>query len=270
MKLISRLLLVLCLFGPSGLGAAGFYLGGQATNTTIHSTTNYLFFLSGGGTGAVYRLIAPADFFKSIDSPQMGTLTITGALSSQFLTSTGWAKFSGATNTGTLTNAGRADFGSDVRIGGNFTNAGISTLTGQINAGAGIVALNGSVTVNPSAGIQMNGRSIFYSTLDGDFNMASNNASGFRKLTFGHATSAVKPALQIVQGDLALIGADGVITGATNKFINPGGVIYPTNSVLPSAAALGVGGYWIGNSNGILIALYSLNATGTVMKILAP
>lgn len=51
-----------------------------------------------------------------------------------------------------------------------------------------------------------------------------------------------------------------------------GGTFYPTNTV-PStvtAAALGVGGYWVGNSNGSLVTIYSLDGSTTVMKVLAP
>jgi hypothetical protein len=51
-----------------------------------------------------------------------------------------------------------------------------------------------------------------------------------------------------------------------------GGTYYPTNN-LPStltAASLGVGGYWVGNSNGFLVTIYSLDGSTTAMKVLAP
>jgi len=47
------------------------------------------------------------------------------------------------------------------------------------------------------------------------------------------------------------------------------GHLYQSNSfALPSAATIGVGGYWVGNSNGVLVSLKSLDGTTTVMKIL--
>lgn len=51
-----------------------------------------------------------------------------------------------------------------------------------------------------------------------------------------------------------------------------GGTLYPTNvaASLPSAATLGAGGYWVGNSNGVLVSLYSLNGSSTTMKVLVP
>jgi len=50
------------------------------------------------------------------------------------------------------------------------------------------------------------------------------------------------------------------------------GSYYPTNvaASLPNAATLGVGGYWVGNSNGVLVSLYSINGTTTQMKVLVP
>lgn len=51
-----------------------------------------------------------------------------------------------------------------------------------------------------------------------------------------------------------------------------GGTMYPSNGVplIPSAATLGAGGYWTGNSNGFLVTVYSLDGSTTVMKVLAP
>lgn len=50
------------------------------------------------------------------------------------------------------------------------------------------------------------------------------------------------------------------------------GTIYKSNAVpaIPTAATLGVGGYWTGNSNGSLVTVYSLDGSTTVMKVLAP
>lgn len=47
---------------------------------------------------------------------------------------------------------------------------------------------------------------------------------------------------------------------------------YPSNAapIIPTAAALGAGGYWTGNSNGFLVTVYSLDGSTTVMKVLAP
>lgn len=51
-----------------------------------------------------------------------------------------------------------------------------------------------------------------------------------------------------------------------------GGTLYPTNvaASLPSATTLGVGGHWVGNSNGVLVALKSANGTTTTMTVLVP
>lgn len=51
-----------------------------------------------------------------------------------------------------------------------------------------------------------------------------------------------------------------------------GGLLYSSNAVptIPTAATLGAGGYWTGNSNGFLVTVYSLDGSTTVMKVLAP
>jgi hypothetical protein len=49
------------------------------------------------------------------------------------------------------------------------------------------------------------------------------------------------------------------------------GIFYPTNTFIPTAAQIGAsGGYWVGNSNGNLVTVYTLDGTTTAMKILAP
>lgn len=52
------------------------------------------------------------------------------------------------------------------------------------------------------------------------------------------------------------------------------GTYYPSNALaaaaMPDATALGLGGIWVGNSNGILVAITSTNGTTTAMKHLAP
>lgn len=52
------------------------------------------------------------------------------------------------------------------------------------------------------------------------------------------------------------------------------GTYYPSNALavaaMPTAAQLGPGGYWVGNSNASLVSVYSLNGTTTSMKVLAP
>lgn len=52
----------------------------------------------------------------------------------------------------------------------------------------------------------------------------------------------------------------------------PLGTYFQSNAVqvIPSAAALGPGGYWIGVSNNSLVAIYTANGSTTAMKVLAP
>lgn len=52
-----------------------------------------------------------------------------------------------------------------------------------------------------------------------------------------------------------------------------GGTLYPSNSIVfvpPTAAELGIGGYWVGRSNASLVTIYSLDGSATAMKVLAP
>ena len=66
-------------------------------------------------------------------------------------------------------------------------------------------------------------------------------------------------------------GNNAVATITTNgsaKFQS--GTYYPSNTFLPTAAMLGAGGFWLVNSNGNLVTLYSLDGSTTAMKVLAP
>jgi hypothetical protein len=69
----------------------------------------------------------------------------------------------------------------------------------------------------------------------------------------------------------------GLFSFSTNGVLKSKGSLYPSNnlpvvltSVFTAAPYLGVGGHWVGNSNGFLVDIYSLNGTSTAMKVLAP
>lgn len=70
------------------------------------------------------------------------------------------------------------------------------------------------------------------------------------------------------------IGCGSATNGSivvSNGYIGPS-VYYPSNAApaIPGAATLGIGGYWMGNSNGFLVTVYTLDGSTTVMKVLAP
>lgn len=118
--------------------------------------------------------------------------------------------------------------------------------------------------------VDWTGGSRIYTAEYGVINLFNIDGTGFTSLGFG-GTTAARPALGVVSGDLLVFGANHDYGGGpTNKLIVPAGIMFPTNSVLPSASALGVGGYWVGNSNGNLVTLYSVDGVATVMKVLAP
>lgn len=100
---------------------------------------------------------------------------------------------------------------------------------------------------------------------------------------FSLASSVVEPSLEscIVMADSFKYPVP-LFEGRTNngsivfKVNHKGTVIsqgslFPSNSLaIPTAAQIGVGGYWTGNSNGFLVTVYSLDGLSTVMKVLAP
>lgn len=198
------------------------------------------------------------------------------------LTNEGWSVTAGAsTNLGVFTNAGRVDIGGAQRVVGAVTNLGISTNAGRADFG-GDMRVNGAFTNigdaqigstlrlnNPDNGLQMGTRGFIRAGADGSFLFFNSAGTGFRGLQFGGASAAF-PMIALTNGHARVTAANGPGAVSTNGLVVDGGVYYPSNTFIPSAAWLGVGGYWVGNSNGNLVSVYSLNGSTTVMKVLAP
>ncbi len=165
-----------------------------------------------------------------------------------------------------------ADGDATYRIGSPGANrplsidvSGYGTFGGTVTAGS----INSGGSALSSVYLYISTGGYLVGNGNGTFGLANTSNNDFNRLQFGGTTAAF-PALTKSSGDMALTGGTGTITGSTNKLIAPAGIIYLTNSILPNAAQLGIGGYWVGNSNGNLVTLYSVNGTTTTMKILAP
>jgi len=164
----------------------------------------------------------------------------------------------------------------------NVNDGGYGTTPFRFNSDYSIVA-NGGLLSGASGNFQSafaqiansgyfywNGRSTMYSPANGTIQLNNSAADNFTGLSFGGATAAF-PAIGRTNGHLRV--QDGTLsasTVSTNGMIVDGGIFYPTNTIIPSATQLGLGGYWVGNSNGNLVTVYSLNGTTTAMKVLAP
>ena len=102
------------------------------------------------------------------------------------------------------------------------------------------------------------------------------NVLTFKQGNVGIGTTAPLAPLSVSNSAATLFqlsspGNNAVATITTNgsaKFQS--GTYYPSNTFLPTAAMLGAGGFWLVNSNGNLVTLYSLDGSTTAMKVLAP
>ena len=141
-------------------------------------------------------------------------------------------------------------------------SVGAVTAAGTVTGGSVVTAAGGTYSTSGRGSLkfQAAGTTLFDPA-----------GTGFDRLQFGGTTAAF-PAVGRTNGHLRLFGGDGLHgTVATNALYVDGGTFYPSNTIIPSVAQLlGAGGYWVGNSNGNLDTIYTLNGSTTVMKILAP
>ncbi len=217
------------------------------------------------GTGVVVNTNVPT-VFNGTNSPEA---VLYGAVGSLFLRSdgpnvsslytktngvgnTGWSAIwqSGAplTNSSTLTNAGRADFGGAVTISGAQTNFSTLTNVGRVDIGGSVYVAGGFTnggnmsvgsTLNlatPDNGISFNGRGWIRSSANGETLLINNAGTSYQKLQLG-GTTAAYPALGRTNGDLIVFGGDGAFAGgSTNRLIVQGGILAQSGISTPGTA----------------------------------
>lgn len=159
-------------------------------------------------------------------------------------------------------------------IGGGFTMGGVYNAGGSMTLGAGIKAAKANAT---SENWEFD--LVFLARQTG-----SGDASEYVRIrgdtgNFGIGTNAPASKLQVTgDGSQNLLWQAGTTAKASLSTLDTNGVhrlaygtLYASNSVaMPTAAALGLGSYWVGNSNGFLVTIYTLNGSSTAMKVLAP
>lgn len=133
------------------------------------------------------------------------------------------------------------------------------------------LAASGIMTLNAAAAITFTTRGSVAYDGDGVLTLYNNATTGYNRQNFGGTTAAF-PALGRTNGHLKVFGGNGLFGSAnTNALYIDGGSYYVSNTIIPSVTQLlGAGGYWVGNSNGFLVTIYTLDGSTTAMKVLAP
>lgn len=164
-----------------------------------------------------------------------------------------------------------------VRIpGGNVMARGLFTGAGGTN---GLKVLSsgyvGVGTNNPQYLLDVNGVLHFQGAPTFIINdgPAMWKSANYGLVIEGH-TGAIYEFMLAAEDGTPIIGVfpDSTTVYFTGTTRVDGGTVYLTNTVpaLVTAAVLGVGGHWVGNSNGFLVDIYSLDGATTAMKVLAP
>lgn len=147
------------------------------------------------------------------------------------------------------------------------SSSGFMTLQSSLS----LVGAVGNIQIPPASVLQFNGRGVFSANSDGVLALQNNAQTDFVRFQFGGTTAAF-PALARTNGHLRVTGGTGLLgSAATNAMYIDGGTYYVSNTIIPSVTQLlGAGGYWVGNSNGFLVTVYTLDGSTTAMKVLAP
>jgi hypothetical protein len=116
------------------------------------------------------------------------------------------------------------------------------------------------------AGDQSEVRELQLNPVGGNVSIGTNSAAAKFHVVADNMTLKVMQAGTTNKPTMMTLDTNGIMSIAY-------GTLYTTNIqaiVLPTAAQLGLGGHWVGNSNGFLVSIYTLNGTTTAMKVLAP